>query len=123
MNPQFAQIPSQQPASFGQTVVANAQNMPEQDAGADLSVSGMVFAFFMPPLGLLLSILGLKKSKKAGVRNRLALAGTIISSVTTALSMGILIFFISTLVTVSQKCGELGSGTHYLDSTTKIQCD
>lgn len=122
MNPQFSQPLAQQPVSFAQTAMTNAQSVPVQEPGADLSISGMVFAFFMPPLGLVLSILGLRKSKRAGIRNRRAFVAMIISSVTTAFSIGILTFFISTLVTMSQRCGELGPGTHYIDATTKIQC-
>lgn len=122
MNPQFSQPSIQQPVSFVQTAMTNAGDVQPYGPGADLSISGMVFAFFLPPLGLVLSILGLKKSKKAGTRNHLALVGTILSAVTTAISIGILIFFISTLVTMAHKCSELGSGTHYLDTTTKIQC-
>lgn len=102
--------------------MTNAQQVPTQEPGSDLSISGMVFAFFTPPLGLALGILGLRKSKKAGFRNRRAVIAVIIASITTALSVAVLVFFVGTLATMSQRCGELGPGTHYLDATTKIQC-
>lgn len=123
MNPQFAQMPQQQPAPFSQNATVVLQSSQPQQSGADLSISGMVFAFFMPPLGLALSILGHRKAKRAGERGRLAFVGILISSATTVVAVGGLIVFIATLVTVSQKCSELGSGTHYLDTTTKIQCN
>lgn len=83
----------------------------------------MIFAFFLPPLGLLLSIRGLRRSKRAGQRNRLAMAGIIVSVFTTILAVGVLVFFVNMLMTASAKCDELGSGTHYVDATAKIRCE
>lgn len=94
-----------------------------RNPGGDVTVSGIIFAFFLPPLGLLLSIIGLRRSKKAGLRNRLAIVGTIVSAFTTILAIGVLVFFVNMLMTASAKCEELGAGTHYVDVTTKIRCE
>ena len=61
--------------------------------------------------------------KKAGLRNRLAIVGTIVSAFTTILAIGVLVFFVNMLMTASAKCDELAAGTHYVDATTKIRCE
>jgi hypothetical protein len=49
--------------------------------GLILGVVGFVVMFLGPIAGLIVSIIGLSKSKKAGQKNGLALAGIIVSSV------------------------------------------
>jgi len=49
--------------------------------GKGLSIAGVIFAFLIPLLGLILSIVALVQSKNAGQKNGLAIAGIIISIV------------------------------------------
>ena len=71
--------PVQQPA-----YVPPQQDQPATDSqnpGKALGIAGFILAFIFPLVGLILSIVALVKSKKAGLRNGLALAGIILSSV------------------------------------------
>lgn len=122
MGPQDTQNQTLQPPAPVDYVVQPTAS-PIYNPGGDTAVSGMIFAFFLPPLGLLLSIRGLRRSKRAGQRNRLAMAGIIVSVFTTILAVGVLVFFVNMLMTASAKCDELGPGTHYVDATAKIRCE
>ena len=51
------------------------------DPGKTLGVVGFILAFVANLFGLIISIIALNKSKKAGYKNGLALAGIIISSI------------------------------------------
>ncbi|MBQ8881851.1 MAG: zinc-ribbon domain-containing protein [Clostridia bacterium] len=57
-----------------------------------LSIAGIILAFLMPVMGLILSIIAYENSKKAGEKNRVALAGIIIAICSLALSVIINIF-------------------------------
>jgi hypothetical protein len=90
--------------------------------GKTLGIVGFVLAFLASPIGLILSIVAMVQSKKAGAKNGFALAGIIIGAIGTV----ILIVSIIALVAlgsaaagyVEQVCGELGSGTHTQDGVT-----
>ena len=49
--------------------------------GRGITIAGVVFAFLIPLLGLILSIVGLVQARGAGQKNGLAIAGIIISIV------------------------------------------
>lgn len=82
-----------------------------------------VFTFGIPAIiALVLSILGLNKSKKAGHKNGLALAGVIISAIVIVLT---LVFFVVAglgFAALLSKCAELGPGVHYVDGV-EITCN
>ncbi|HEX7484072.1 MAG TPA: hypothetical protein VF281_02880 [Candidatus Saccharimonadales bacterium] len=69
---QPAFVPQQQP-SYQAPAVANP--------GKGLGIAGFILAFFVPIVGLPLSIVAFLKSKKANMKNGLALAGIILNSV------------------------------------------
>jgi Ca2+/H+ antiporter len=98
-----------------------AQPMPGtavENPGKNMGVAGLVLAFFMPIIGLIVSIIGLKKSKAANQSNGLALAGIIVSIINTILIViGIIALTLATVAAV-EKCQELGSGTHVVDGVT-----
>lgn len=52
-----------------------------------LVITGFIFAFFMPIVGLILSIIGLAKQRKTGAPTGLAVAGVVISSIALVLSI------------------------------------
>lgn len=63
-----------------------------------MAILGLVFAFIMPILGLIFSILGLNKAKEMqGEGHGLALAGLIISIVEMAISLIVIIVWIAVL--------------------------
>lgn len=125
MGPQQIEQPSGDVSSAPQPSQPASQLVAPKivNVGGDAAVTGMILAFFIPIAGVIFSLLGIQKSKKAGQKNRLAVAGLVISLVITVGSLVLVGLGIVTLTNVSQKCSELGAGTHYLDSTTKIQCE
>lgn len=67
--------------------------------GLVLGVVGFVVMFLAPIAGLIVSIIGLSKSKKAGQKNGLAIAGIIVSSVALIANIIVTIVLISIAAT------------------------
>jgi hypothetical protein len=82
-----------------------AQTPPPNPTGTNtLSVVGLVFAFIAPLVGLVLSIIGLTKSKKNHQSTGIAIAGIIVSSVFMLLVFPIMVALVlSTTVGIQQK--------------------
>ena len=57
-----------------------------------LAILGFIFSFFIAIVGLVLSILGLNKSKETGSGKGLSIAGIVISSISIVMSILIMIF-------------------------------
>lgn len=57
-----------------------AKTQPQTDPGKGLAVAGIILAFLIPLVGLILSIIGLSKSKKAGHKNTLGVVGIILNA-------------------------------------------
>lgn len=89
--------------------------------GKGLGIAGFVTAFVFPILGLILSIIAFVQSKKAGLKNGLALAGIIIGAVFTLFAIIATAAGIIAFTQLSQKCEELGPGVH-MDGSTTITC-
>lgn len=79
--------------------------------GRGLGIAGLVLAFLIPPLGLILSIVAKVQSRKAGVKNGIATAGIIVSIVVIVLWI-VGIALVSTMLFggLVQACAELGPG-------------
>ncbi len=81
-----------------------------------LSIVGLIAAVFFSAVGLIISIIALVKSKKAGIRDGIALAGVIVGSVTTALALASIITLGALLAgpagQVVTKCIERSSTTN-----------
>ncbi|MEO6109832.1 MAG: DUF4190 domain-containing protein [Candidatus Saccharimonadales bacterium] len=69
---------------------------PKVDPGKTLGIVGFILSFVSSLAGLIVSIIALSKSKRAGFTNGLALAGIVIGSVMTVIGIGI--FFAITIV-------------------------
>ena len=127
-NQQPIQTPiPQQPTSMVAPQAPIAPTTTAEDPGKTLGVVSLVTAIFgLALVGLITGIIGLKRSKKAGFKNPMALAGIIISIVFTILFVAIFALASSSLFkaasNLSQKCKELGPGTHYVDGAT-YSCD
>ena len=67
-------------------------SLPTQNKGNGIAIAGLILAFFIPLLGLIFSLIGLKQSKKIGGAGRgIALAGLIISSLSILVTIGLII--------------------------------
>jgi len=84
--------------------------------GKGLSIAGVVFAFLIPLLGLILSIVALVQSRGAGQKNGLAIAGIIISIVW-PIVLGIL-FAVLGGAALFGACAEYGPGEHLVNGVT-----
>ncbi len=99
---------------------------PTSSPGRVLGIVGLILAFLAPVIGLILSIVALVQSKKAGVRNGLALAGVIVGAAFTAAILAVILIatitFGGRVGTALDLCAQNGPGTYTQDGTT-ITCD
>ena len=89
-----------------------------QDPGRTLGIVGLVLSFFTALVGLVISIVALRKSRRAGFKNGFALAGTIIGGLGTLVVVIAIVAGGFALGGVAAKCKELGPGTHTVNGVT-----
>lgn len=100
----------------------------EVNPGKTLGIVGLVMSFFfgLNIVGLILSIVGLNKSKKAGMKNTPAFAGIIVSIVTIIIGVIVVIAIVAIAaagVSVFQEmCEGMASGSYELNDGTPITC-
>jgi hypothetical protein len=99
---------------------APAYGQPPQNPGKTLGIVGLVLGFFGPLslVGLILSIVGLVKSRKVGQPNGVAIAGIIVSAL---VLLGTIILAVVLGVAAShllEVCGDLGPGVHDVNGIT-----
>jgi hypothetical protein len=107
--PQYSNAPQSNGASNGPV------------PGRTLGIVGLILAFVASPIGLVLSIIAMVQSKKAGAKNGFALAGIIIGVLGTIIIIAAIIGAISLAGAFGELCAELGSGVHEQGNTT-ITC-
>ncbi|HYI60089.1 MAG TPA: DUF4190 domain-containing protein [Microlunatus sp.] len=114
--PSYGQQPGygQQPAHGQQPPPAAGGDFP----GKTLGIIGLVLSFFTTIIGLIISIVALRQSKKAGFKNTPALAGVIIGIVTTVLAIIIGGVAIAGVMALLSQCAELGPGVHEVNGVT-----
>lgn len=90
--------------------------------GKGLGIAGLVFAFLVPLVGLILSLIAKSQSKKAGAKNTPAKVGVVVSSVLLALSIVIaivsVVIFANLAAQLAEACATLGPGVHQVDAVT-----
>jgi hypothetical protein len=102
------------PVPPAQPVYATAAPVP----GRGLAIAGLVLDFFIPVLGLILSIVAKVQSKRAGVNNTVSTVGVTLGIIfTVAAIIGAIILGIA-LGAVAAQCASLGSGTHVVNGIT-----
>lgn len=101
---------------------AYTPGMQPENPGKTLGIIGLVCAFLFPLVGIILSAIGLSKSKKVGMSNGLALAGLIISIVGTIAQFIIGLFFIIAVLAAAGACSDYGPGMHTTESGATITC-
>ena len=70
---------------------------PAKQPGKTIGIVGFILAFFMPLIGVILGIIGLVQSRKAGAKNGLALAAIIVGAVLLILEVILLLTVFSFL--------------------------
>lgn len=87
--------------------------------GHGLGIASLVLSIVGVHLvGLILGIIALNKSKKAGHKNGLALAGIIIGAVGMVIGAILLVVLISVAGQLAGVCADLGSGVHDVNGVT-----
>ncbi len=96
------------------------QGAPQQNPGRTMGIVGLILAFF--PIaniaGLILSILGLRRSRRAGMSNVPAVVGIVVS-ILTIIGMIVGGILMGTVLShIVEVCGDLGPGEHFVDGVT-----
>ena len=117
----YVPVPSQ-PAADQSTLYQPSpyQSTPGQSRpGRGLGIAGFVVSLFwgLDLIALILSIVAMVQSRRAGQKNGFALAGIIISIVGIVTLSIVLVFAIPTLVAVGQECAKLGNGVHHVGNS------
>lgn len=86
--------------------------------GKGLAITGLVLAFLLPPIGLILSIVAGVKLKKAAAPKGMAVAGIIVGALFTVLEIIVVIAMISVFSSLFSMCTELGPGVWEVSGTT-----
>lgn len=80
--PVYQQPVMQQQPQMAPPVASVATAPAAADPGKTLAIVGLVMSFiFLAPIGLILSIIGFKKSKKAGFKNTIGIVGIVLNAV------------------------------------------
>jgi hypothetical protein len=94
--------------------------------GRTMGIVAFILSFFVQLAGLIVGIIALVQSRKAGYKNGWALAAIIISSVLLVVSIIVGVFLIigfgAAAAEYARLCSELGPGTHELSSGANIVC-
>lgn len=111
--PNYGTQPNMQPPAPGQ------YGQPAVDPGKKMGIAGIILAFIWPIVGLILSIISMNKSKKAGFSNGPALAGTIISPIMMLLQ--IIMIIISVSLFLSEPSDSYDEPYSFNDGTSQLK--
>ena len=98
---------------------------PGRNPGKTLGIVGLALAIPFAVLGLIFSILGLRKSKKAGKGNVLAWIGLVLSTLIIVGSIAAGVFAFTVLgpqIALAQACAEAGPGEYTDQNGTPVTC-
>lgn len=97
-----------------------------ENPGKTLGIVGLVLAFVANIVGLIVSIVALNKSKKAGFKNGPALAGIIISIVSIVITVIVVSLIVAAamagVAAITEVCEGFASGEVITDGVTTITC-
>ncbi|MDN5761724.1 MAG: DUF4190 domain-containing protein [Microlunatus sp.] len=112
------ETPSDQPPpGYQQPAGATPGDYP----GKTLGIVGLVLSFFTAVIGLIVSIIALRKSKKAGFGNTPAVIGIIVGIVATVVAAVLTTLALVAAVTLANTCEDLGPGVHDVNGTS-VMC-
>lgn len=97
------------------TAVPAAAQPAASKPGSGLAIAGIIIDFFIPLLGLILSIVAKVQSKNAGVKNTAATVGIVLGIVFIVLFIGGGIAIFGSLFS---ECASLGAGVHHVGAAT-----
>ncbi|MGS0561197.1 DUF4190 domain-containing protein [Microbacterium aurugineum] len=86
--------------------------------GRVLSIVGLVLAFLMAPVGLVISIVAAVKLGKAGQPKGLAIAGIIVGAIITILEIVAIILVVTVFAGLLGMCADLGPGVWEVGGVT-----
>ncbi|WP_188667685.1 DUF4190 domain-containing protein [Tersicoccus solisilvae] len=88
--------------------------------GRGLGIAGFILSLLGPltVLGLILSIVALIQSRRAGRPNGFAIAGIVIGALGTLILIGLIIIGAVAAGQLAETCQQLGPGTHVKDGIT-----
>ncbi|MCL1929562.1 hypothetical protein FWF93_00185 [Candidatus Saccharibacteria bacterium] len=112
------------PPNYGDNKPNNQNNQSEkpQNSTADaatISIVGLVLAFLLPPIGLILSIIALKRSQGANEAKGIATAGVVIGGIFSLFFLGSVIAFAEIVTKGSSWLDELNTSLSTTTTTTK----
>ena len=114
--PPYQQAPNQPP--YGAQPTPYAVQPQAHDPGKTLGIIGLVLSFFTALIGMIISIIAFRSSKKAGFKNAPALAGIIIGAVFTVGAIIGIIALVAVVGKVASDCSQLGPGVHVVNGVT-----
>jgi hypothetical protein len=91
---------------------------PTSYPGKTLGIIGMILAFPVSLIGLVISIVALVQSRKAGYQNVPAIVGIIVGAGLVLVGTGVVILLVVVFGNIIGQCADLGPGTHYVDGVT-----
>lgn len=117
-----------QPQPAPQPVAPQPQPAPsyqpvQENPGKGLGIAGLIISFFIGLLGLILSIVALSKSKKAGMGNGVAVAGIIVGALSTLGQIIAGIFIILAVIgaaAITKQCQDAGGAGHTVTSGSTV---
>lgn len=80
----------------------NMNAVPSTNKTNGIAIAGLILSFIIPIIGLVLSIIGLKKSKEINNGRGLSIAGIIISAIFTVISIIIIVLMFSSAMSVTK---------------------
>ncbi|WP_226532145.1 DUF4190 domain-containing protein [Microbacterium paraoxydans] len=86
--------------------------------GRVLSIVGLVLAFLMAPVGLVISIVAAVKLGKAGQPKGLAIAGIVVGAIITILEIIAIILVVTVFAGLIGMCADLGPGVWEVGGVT-----
>jgi len=95
--------------------VPPAAAAPVSSPGKTLGVVGLVFAFLIPLLGLILSIVAKVQSRGAGVKNTPSTVGIVLSII---FIVGYILILFAVFGSLFAGCSQLGPGVHSVNGIT-----
>lgn len=88
------------------------------DPGRTLGIVGLVLSFVVALVGLVVSAIALRTSRRAGFRNGFALTGVVVGGLVTLIWVVVIAVGGVALGGVAAACSDLGPGTHTVDGVT-----
>jgi hypothetical protein len=89
-----------------------------EDPGKGLGIAGLIFAFLIPLVGLILSIIGVNMSKKAGYKNKPGVIGIVVGALFVFLAPVIILIIVFLSVPALQRNNRK---TVYKNNVAQIQ--